>query len=93
LNVSVVDQIGAGDAYCGGMIAGLLRTGSLLAGAACGTASATHAITHIGALPSGAWPEVGDLVAKTAEVLVGKFDGEGDRALDLIRTRFLGDRT
>lgn len=48
----VVDSTGAGDAFCGGFLAGYLRTGSLLLGALCGTVSAAHVIKGFGAFHS-----------------------------------------
>ena len=52
LPVTVVDSTGAGDAFCGGFLAGYLRTGCLLVGAVCGTTSAAHVITGFGAVHS-----------------------------------------
>lgn len=45
----VVDSTGAGDAFCGGFLAGYLKSGSLLLGAVCGTVSAAHIIRGFGA--------------------------------------------
>jgi ribokinase len=52
LPVTVVDSTGAGDAFCGGFLAGYLRTGCLLLGAVCGTTSAAHVIKGFGAVHS-----------------------------------------
>jgi ribokinase len=48
--VAVVDTVGAGDAYCGGFLAGLLLTGDPLEAAVQGTVSASLAIEQYGAL-------------------------------------------
>lgn len=48
--VNVVDPSGAGDAYCGGFIAGFYETGSILEAGIYGTASASFAIQDFGAL-------------------------------------------
>jgi cytidine kinase len=48
--VDVVDPSGAGDAYCGGFIAGYYETGSVLEAGIYGTASASFAIQDFGAL-------------------------------------------
>jgi len=48
----VIDSTGAGDAFCGGFLAGYLRTSSLLLGAVCGSVSAAHVIKGFGAFHS-----------------------------------------
>jgi ribokinase len=48
--VAVVDPTGAGDAYCGGFLAGLVATGDPLRAAACGTVSASFAVETVGPL-------------------------------------------
>ena len=50
LPVTVIDTVGAGDAYCGGFLAGLLLTGDPLEAAVRGTVSASLAIKQYGAL-------------------------------------------
>jgi sugar/nucleoside kinase (ribokinase family) len=52
LPIVVVDTTGAGDAFCGGFLAGYLRTSSLLSGAVCGTISAAHVVKGFGAFHS-----------------------------------------
>jgi sugar/nucleoside kinase (ribokinase family) len=52
VSVRAVDSTGAGDAFCGGFLAGYLRTGSLVLGAVCGNVSAAQVITGAGALHS-----------------------------------------
>jgi sugar/nucleoside kinase (ribokinase family) len=52
LPIVVVDSTGAGDAFCGGFLAGYLRTNSLLSGAVCGTVSAAHVVKGFGAFHS-----------------------------------------
>jgi ribokinase len=44
------DPTGAGDAYCGGFLAGLLLTGDPLRAACCGTVSASFAVESFGPL-------------------------------------------
>jgi sugar/nucleoside kinase (ribokinase family) len=56
LPVTVVDAIGAGDAYCGGFAAAWLATGSAVAAAACGSVAAARVIGQFGAFPP-TWPE------------------------------------
>ncbi len=48
--VAVVDPTGAGDAYCGGFLAGLVETGDALMAAAFGTVSASFAVETVGPL-------------------------------------------
>lgn len=48
--VQVVDSTGAGDAYCGGFMAGYYETGSILEAGIFGTVSASFAIQDFGAL-------------------------------------------
>ena len=50
LPVEAIDTVGAGDAYCGGFLAGLLLTGDPVEAAVRGTVSASLAIEHYGAL-------------------------------------------
>jgi sugar/nucleoside kinase (ribokinase family) len=52
LPTQVIDSTGAGDAFCGGFLAGYLRTGSLVLGAVCGSISAAHVVTGFGAFHS-----------------------------------------
>ncbi len=47
--VTVVDTTGAGDAYCGGFLAGLVTTGDALEAALQGTVSASFAVEDYGA--------------------------------------------
>jgi sugar/nucleoside kinase (ribokinase family) len=47
--VNVVDSTGAGDAYCGGFVAGFYETGSILEAGIYGTVSASFAIQDFGA--------------------------------------------
>jgi sugar/nucleoside kinase (ribokinase family) len=82
--VDAVDPTGAGDAYCGGFVAGLVRTGSALAAAACGTVSAARMVRGFGAFHS-APPDPGWVDESLRMLLQGRFDGEGDRVLTLLR--------
>jgi sugar/nucleoside kinase (ribokinase family) len=52
LPIVVVDSTGAGDAFCGGFLAGYLRTSSLLLAAVSGTISAAHVVKGFGAFHS-----------------------------------------
>ena len=51
--VTAVDTTGAGDAYCGGFVAGWLATGSPAVAAACGTIAAGEMIGRYGAFADG----------------------------------------
>ncbi len=48
LPVQLVDPTGAGDAFCGGFLAGLVATGDPLCATLCGTASASIAVESFG---------------------------------------------
>jgi ribokinase len=45
-----VDPTGAGDSYCGGFLAGYLKTNDPVHAARCGTVSASFVVEHVGAL-------------------------------------------
>jgi sugar/nucleoside kinase (ribokinase family) len=83
LPVSVVDPTGAGDAYCGGFVAGFLATSSALGGAACGTVAAAHIVQGFGAFHSPA-PSRDWMQSSVRRLLAGRYDGEGDRLLTLL---------
>ncbi len=46
--VNALDPTGAGDAFCGGFLAGLILTGDPLCAACCGTVSASFAVQQFG---------------------------------------------
>jgi sugar/nucleoside kinase (ribokinase family) len=48
LPVEAVDPTGAGDAFCGGFLAGLVATGDPVCAAVCGTVSASFAVESFG---------------------------------------------
>ena len=48
LPVVAIDPTGAGDAFCGGFLAGLMRTGDAFAAACFGTVSASFAVEAFG---------------------------------------------
>ena len=48
--VQVVDPTGAGDAFCGGFLAGMLLTGDARIAACYGAVSASYVVQHVGAL-------------------------------------------
>ncbi len=69
--VQTVDPTGAGDAFCGGFLAGYLAHGDAVYAACYGTVSASFAVEHVGALPRGATGSAaagGRLAALRAEV-------------------------
>lgn len=80
LDVKVVDPTGAGDAYCGGFVAGLVKAVSPLAAACWGTISAAHIVQGFGAFqpspPDRHWME-----ESLRMLLEGRYDGEGDHLL------------
>lgn len=73
LPVTVIDSTGAGDAFCGGFLAGYLRTSSLLLAAVCGTASAAHVVSGFGAFQS-EFPRP-EVLREQAALLLRKADG------------------
>lgn len=48
--VKAIDPTGAGDAFCGGFLAGYLRTGDAVAAACCGAVAASFAVQDFGCL-------------------------------------------
>jgi sugar/nucleoside kinase (ribokinase family) len=80
LAIEVVDSTGAGDAFCGGFLAGHLRSGSLLAAAVCGTLSAAHVVRGFGAFHSG-FPTPATLTEQAALLLR---DAQGARAASAV---------
>jgi ribokinase len=69
--VAVVDSTGAGDAYCGGFVAGWLATGDLRVGAACGTIAAGEIIGRFGAFADGDGVTLEDRIELAATILDG----------------------
>ena len=85
LPIAVVDSTGAGDAFCGGFLAGYLRTSNLLVAAACGTLSAAHVIRGFGAFHS-QFPTPAVLAEQATSLLA---DAHGAAAaLGLLETGF-----
>jgi ribokinase len=68
LSVPVVDTTGAGDAYCGGFIAGLISGQPLANCAAMGTVSASYVVEACGALATSR-PDPADRSTRLREVL------------------------
>ena len=67
--VDVVDPTGAGDAYCGGFIAGWLATQDPLVGAACGTIAAGEIIGRFGAFAPDDGTSVEDRIIRARAIL------------------------
>jgi sugar/nucleoside kinase (ribokinase family) len=65
----VVDSTGAGDAFCGGFVAGWLATHDPRIGAACGTVSAGECIGRFGAFATGHQPTVQERVHRARGLL------------------------
>ncbi len=68
LRVDAVDTTGAGDAYCGGFIAGLAERRSLIECASMGTVAASYVVEACGALAT-ARPSEADLGARLNQIL------------------------
>lgn len=81
----VVDPTGAGDAYCGGFIAGWISTGSTKVAAICGTISAAEVIGQFGAFREGPWPEPSSLVERAAAMANDTTLGNGPTQARAIR--------
>jgi sugar/nucleoside kinase (ribokinase family) len=71
-----VDSTGAGDAFCGGFLAGYLRASSLLLGAVCGSVSAAQVIRGAGALHSEL--PAPDALREHAAYLLGEVDAAAE---------------
>lgn len=69
--VEVVDSTGAGDAYCGGFVAGWLASGDERVGAACGTISAGEIIGRFGAFAGGDEATLDDRIELAGAILHG----------------------
>jgi sugar/nucleoside kinase (ribokinase family) len=80
-----VDSTGAGDAFCGGFLAGYLKTSSLLLGAVCGSISAAQIIKGSGALHSEL--PTPDTLRRQTEYLLGKLGAAADSST-LLEARF-----
>ena len=80
-----VDSTGAGDAFCGGFLAGYLRTGSLVLGAVCGNVSAAQVIKGTGALLSEL--PAPDVLGRQTACLLGEIGAAPDSSA-LLEARF-----
>jgi sugar/nucleoside kinase (ribokinase family) len=83
--VRVVDSTGAGDAYCGGFIAGWVATRSIEVAAACGTVAAGETMGAFGAFPTGAAPTSEERLGRLAALLGDAGFGGLDGALAALR--------
>lgn len=78
LSVNAIDPTGAGDAYCGGFLAGFVRTRDILTSACLGTVSASFAVEAFGpmrlmqATRSAAHERLGTLLADLTDALRAK---------------------
>ena len=78
LSVNAIDPTGAGDAYCGGFLAGFVRTRDILTSACLGTVSASFAVEAFGPLHlmqatrSAAHERLGTLLADLTDALRAK---------------------
>jgi sugar/nucleoside kinase (ribokinase family) len=85
----VVDPTGAGDAYCGGFVAGWLATHDMAVAGACGSVAAAETIGGFGAFVEGLLPTSAQRMADVERVLEGFGAGLGLQAL---REHLLGER-
>ena len=85
----VVDPTGAGDAFCGGFVAGWLATHDMTVAAACGSVAAAETIGGFGAFVDGRSPTPAQRIADVERVLEGF--GAGVALRDL-REHLLGQR-
>jgi sugar/nucleoside kinase (ribokinase family) len=86
--VRVVDPTGAGDAWCGGFVAGWIATGSPAVAAACGTVAAGETIGSFGAFP-GAPVNPGERLKRLEVLLVTLEDDAAADAFDAVRRQVL----
>jgi ribokinase len=82
-----VDPTGAGDAYCGGFVAGWLVTHDTTVAAACGSVASAESIAGFGAFVEGPSPRPAERFAKVEGLLAG-FSVES--ALPALRDHLLG---
>jgi sugar/nucleoside kinase (ribokinase family) len=82
---AAVDSTGAGDAFCGGVLAGYLKTSSLVLGAVCGSVSAAQVIKGSGALLSEV--PAPDTLKRQTEYLLGEVDAAAGSST-LLEARF-----
>ena len=75
--IDVVDSTGAGDAFCGGFVAGWLATGSATIAAGCGAVSAAGVMGGFGAFPT---TREASLEERIDEALAIAATAEGDAA-------------
>lgn len=85
----VVDTTGAGDAFCGGFVAGWLGTGDPRVGAACGTIAAGECIGRFGAFNTGEEPTLAERIRRAGALLEDlpmpdAIDLDIDGSLDLL---------
>lgn len=73
--VPAIDTIGAGDAYCGGVLAGLVATGDPLEAALRGTVSASFAIQDYGA-QAGMHPDPAEVARRLSALRGHVTDGD-----------------
>ncbi len=96
--VPVVDPTGAGDAYCGGFVAGWLATGDEIVAAACGTVAATETIGAFGAFNDGLPPSPEERLGRLRAVLEAVRLPRGERpptfnsALEILRAILVAER-